>query len=180
MSQLPIRVGALGGRIENEDIAIRYFHMHAIHEESKLALLLLFELFWWLGGLFLLVYKGATAASDFFPVNLFSMQQEIQEEETVQAALIQVASEKMAAQHGLLLRRKVTGVKLEVAHCLKMEAVHWLSLRLQCENVISRVFQALFQTILFLRLVLIESSCFLYTFWIQVLVVRIDFSHVCA
>ena len=67
------------------------------------------------------------------------MQQEIQEEEALQAPLIQVVSEKKVEQHGLLLRRNVKGV----------EAVPCLSLRMQCKTVISRAFQAFSQTILF-------------------------------
>ena len=51
-------------------------------------------------------------------------------EEEAQAALIQVASEKQAVQHGHWavavnsLRRNVAGVKLEAVHCLKLEAVY--------------------------------------------------------
>ena len=100
-----------------------------------------------------------------------------------QKILIQVASKKKAAQHGLLLRRNVDCVKLKVAHCLTLEAVHCLSLTMQCETVISRVLQALFQTILFLQLMLLQKALdhFFYTCWIQVLVVRIDFSSdICA
>ena len=99
------------------------------------------------------------ANPSIFPqLTCFFIQQEIHEEEAVQAALRQVELEKKAAQHGLLLRRNVEGVKLEVAHCLSLEAVHCLLLRMQCEIVISRVFQELFQTILFLLLVLLQKA----------------------
>ena len=54
------------------------------------------------------------------------------------------------------LRRNVEGVKLEFAHCLTLEAVHCLSLL--CETVNSRVFEALFQTMLFLWLVLLQKA----------------------
>ena len=97
--------------------------------------------------------RNSKIFADFFPVDRFSLQQEIQEKEVLQDELIQVVSEKKVVQHGLLLRSNVEGVKLEVAHCLKLEAVHCLPLRIQCETVTSRVFQALSQTILILRLV---------------------------
>ena len=56
-------------------------------------------------------------------------------------------------------RRDLPGlINKLAAHCLKLEAVHCLSLRMQCETVISRVFEALSQTILFLRLVLLQKA----------------------
>ena len=86
------------------------------------------------------------------------MSSKIPEEEAVQGALIQVATEKQAAQYGPLLKRNVEGVKLEAVHCLKLEAIHCLSLRMQCESVVSSVFQAFSRTILFLRLVLLQKA----------------------
>ena len=61
--------------------------------------------------------------------------------------------------HSCSLRRNVEGVKLEFAHCLTLEAVHCFSLRMQCETVISRVFEALFQThLIFMACASSESS----------------------
>ena len=77
------------------------------------------------------------------------MQQEIPQKEAVQGALIQLASEKQAAQLGPLLRRNVEGVKLEAAHCLKLEAVHSLSLRILCETTISEVPQFFMHHLIF-------------------------------
>ena len=59
----------------------------------------------------------------FSPLTWSSLQQEMPEEEAVPLALVQVASEKQAAQHGPLLWMNIGGVKLETAHCLKLAQV---------------------------------------------------------
>ena len=61
--------------------------------------------------------------SDFPPLTCSSLQQEMPEEEAVQLALVQVASEKQTAQHGPLLWMNIEGVKLETAHYLKLAQV---------------------------------------------------------
>ena len=61
------------------------------------------------------ISKIVADPSDFPPLTCSSLQQEMPEEEEAQLALVQVALEKQAAQHGPLLRRNVEGVKLETA-----------------------------------------------------------------
>ena len=85
-----------------------------------------------------LISKNVADPSDFPSLTYSFLQQEIPEEEAVQFASVQVASEKQAAQHGPLLRRNV-----------KLEAVYCPSLRMQCKNAISGVFQGFSRTILF-------------------------------
>ena len=70
-------------------------------------------------------------------------------------------------------------MKLETAHCLKFGQ----TLRMQCETAISEVIQGFSRNILFygscfFRKLQIESSHFLYTTWIHVLVVRIIYISV--
>ena len=94
----------------------------------------------------------------FFPLlNCFSMQQEIPEEEAIRAALVQAVSEKHAAQHRQVLKRNVEGVKLEAVHCRKLKALHWMSLRMQCEIAISEAFRG-FSRSIFALLVVVQKA----------------------
>ena len=82
-------------------------------------------------------FQNCCRSAGFSPLTCSPFQQEIQEEEEVQLASVQVASEKQATQHGPLPRKNVEGVKPETAHCLKLGQ----TLRMQCKTAISEVFQ---------------------------------------
>ena len=78
------------------------------------------------------ISKIVADPSDFPPLTCSSLQQEMPEEEEAQLALVQVALEKQAAQHGPLLRRNVEDVKWRL-HVTVPET--WPdAVRLQCHE----------------------------------------------